>query len=87
MVPAGEAGHVADVADHRGRDDRADAEDLGEGGAGGPDRRGELLLGLAHLGIDAAQVLKELGGELAAGCLHRPRRRDRLQEHERRELR
>ena len=39
---------------------------------GRPDRHGELLLGLAELGVDTAQVLGELGGELAAGRRHRP---------------
>ena len=39
-----------------------------------------LLPGLADLDVDAAQVLGELGGELPAGCLHRPRRRDRFQD-------
>ena len=45
----------------------ADAEHLGEGGAGGPDRGGELLAGVAQLGIQAAHVLEELGGQLGAG--------------------
>jgi hypothetical protein len=43
-------------------------------------RCGELLLDLQQLGIDAAQVIEECGGELAAGRLHRPGRRDRCQE-------
>jgi hypothetical protein len=30
----------------------------------------QLLLGLAQLGIDAAQVFEELAGELAASCLY-----------------
>ena len=36
------------------------------------DRGGELLAGLADPGVDAAQVLEEGRGELAAGRLHRP---------------
>ena len=80
MVPAGEAGHVADIADDGGGDDRADPEQAGQGGAGRPHRGGELLPGLAQLGVDAAQVLEERGGELAAGRLHGARRRDRAQE-------
>jgi len=38
--------HVAGVADDGPGDDGAGAEDLGEGGVRGPDRGGELLLGL-----------------------------------------
>ena len=67
MVAAGEAGHVGDVADDGAGDDRADAGHLGEGGAGGPDRGGELLAGVAQLGIQAAHIFEELGGELGAG--------------------
>ena len=40
----------------------------------------ELLPGLAQLGVDAAQVLEERGGELAAGRVHRPGWRDRVQQ-------
>jgi len=47
VVPAGEPGHVADVADDRGGDDRAGPEQPGQAGPGCPDRRGELLPGLA----------------------------------------
>ena len=36
------------------------------------DGGGELLAGLADLGVDAAQVIEEGRGELAAGRLHRP---------------
>ena len=61
MIPVSETGHLADVADHRGRDHGADAEQAGQSGAGGPDRGGELLLGITHLGIDAAQIRQELG--------------------------
>jgi hypothetical protein len=66
-VPAGEAGRVRDVADHGGGDDRADAEDLGERGARSPDHQRQLLPGVTHLRIEAAQVIEEFGGELAAG--------------------
>jgi len=66
VISVSEAGHLADLADRRGRDDGADAEQPGQRGAGGPDGGGELLLGIAHLGIDAAQVRQELGGELTA---------------------
>jgi hypothetical protein len=54
-----------------------DPEQPGQAGAGCPDRRGELLPGLADRRVDAAQVLGELGGELAAGGLHGPGRCDR----------
>ena len=70
MVPAREAGHVADIADDGGGNHRAHPEDLGEAGAGGLDRGVELLPGLAHLRVDAAQVLDKVGGELAAGGRH-----------------
>jgi len=79
-VPAGEAGHIADIADHGGGDDRADAEDAGEGRPGRPDHEGQLLLRLAQLGIQAAQVGGELGGELAAGPGDRAGRRDLFQD-------
>lgn len=69
MVPAGEAGHVDGAAGHDGGDDRADAKDLGEAGAECPDRDGQALAGVAYLGVDAAQVLDEAGGELVAGVL------------------
>ncbi len=58
MIPAGKPGHVSDVADHGTGVDRAETEDLGEAGARGPDGRGQLLLGLAELGIQAPQVLQ-----------------------------
>jgi len=80
VIAAGEAGHVAGGADHDGRHDRAHAEDLGKGGARCGDRHGQLLFGIAHLGAGAAQVLNERCGELAPGCLHRPRWRAGLQE-------
>jgi hypothetical protein len=67
MVPAGEAGNVADVPEDRGGDRRADPEDLGHGGAGGRDGHGELLLDVAALGIDAPQVGEELLGQDPAG--------------------
>ena len=75
VVPAAEAGHVADVADDGGGDDRADPEQPGQARPGRLDGAGELLPGLADPGIDAAQVLEERRGELAAGRLHRPCRR------------
>jgi hypothetical protein len=37
-------------------------EHLGHGGARGPDGSGEPVLGSAYLGVNAAQVLGELGG-------------------------
>ena len=39
-----------------------------------------FFLGVAHLGAGAAQVLQQDRGELAPGCLHRPRWRAGLQE-------
>jgi hypothetical protein len=71
VIAAGEPGHVGDVADHSAGVDRAEAEDLGQTGAGGSDGRGQLLLGVAELGVQASQVFQELTGQLAA------RRRDR----------
>jgi hypothetical protein len=50
-VLAAEPGNVADIAGHGGGDDGTGAEDLGEGGAGCPDRRSQLLLGAAELGV------------------------------------
>jgi hypothetical protein len=67
MIPAGEAGHVPNVTDDGPGDDGPDGEDTGEGGARGPDRGGELLLRLAELVVEVAQVGEELGGELGAG--------------------
>jgi hypothetical protein len=67
VLSAGEPGHLAHVADDGASDDRADAEEPGQAGAGGFDRRGQLLVGLAQLGIEAADVGEELGGQLAAG--------------------
>ena len=52
----------------------------GEGRPGRPDHEGQLLLRLAQLGIQAAQVGGELGGELAAGPGDRAGRRDLLQD-------
>src|SRR5262249_11409199 len=79
VIPSGEAGHVADVADDGGGDDRADPEQPGQAGAGRLDRYGQLLPGLADLGVDATQVIHERRGELAAGGRHRVRRRDLLE--------
>ena len=58
----------------------AHAEDLGDSGARCGDRHGQLSFGIAHLGVDAAQVLQQGCGELAPGRLHRPRRREGLEE-------
>ena len=77
MVPAGEAGDVADAGDDGGGDDRPDAEDLGDGCPGSLDRCCELVLGVAYRRVDAAQVRQEVGGELAAGCFNRVLRCDR----------
>ncbi len=79
-VAAGEPRDVASVADHGAGDDRAHAEDLGDGGAAGPDRCGQLLPGLAPLGIEVAQVIEELAGELTAGLGNGAGRRDRSQD-------
>ena len=67
MIAAGEAGHVADVTDDGAGDHRTDTEDLRESGAGRLDRGGQLLAGAAQLGVQAAQVGQELGGEPGAG--------------------
>jgi len=66
VVPVGEPEHLAHVADHGAGDDRADTEQAGQAGARGPDRCGQLLAGLAQLGVQPAQVGQELGGQLAA---------------------
>jgi hypothetical protein len=80
VIPARKAGHGADVADDRGGDDRAHPEQPGQAGAGRPDRLSGLPSRLADPDVDAAQILGELGGELPAGRLHRPRWRDRGQD-------
>jgi hypothetical protein len=80
VVPAGETGHVADVADDGGGDDRADTEQPGQAGAGRLHGSGGFLPGLADLGVDAAQVIQERRGELAARGRHRVRRRDLLED-------
>ena len=80
VIPAGKPGHVADVADNSSGDDRADAEQPGQAGPGRLHGSGELLAGLADLGVDAAQVLQERRSELAARCRHRVRRRDLLED-------
>jgi hypothetical protein len=67
VIAAGETGGMADVAEDRRGDDRPGPEQPGQAGPGRPHRGGELLLGVTHLSIDAAQVPGELGGELAAG--------------------
>jgi hypothetical protein len=54
VVPAGEPEHLAHVADP------------GQAGARGFDRCGQLPGGVAQLGIEAADLGGELGGELAA---------------------
>ena len=56
VTAARKPGNVAGVADDGPGDDGADAEDLGEGGVRGTDRGGELLLGLAELAVEVAQV-------------------------------
>jgi hypothetical protein len=72
VIPAGEAGHVADVANDRGGDHRADPEQLGQAGPGRGDGNRELLSGVAHLCAGAAQVGGELGGELPAAAATAP---------------
>jgi hypothetical protein len=71
LVRCRRPGRVGDVADHGRGGDRADAEGLGQAGAGGADRRGEFLAGLAQLGVDAAQVGQVLGGHVVPGRGHR----------------
>jgi hypothetical protein len=67
VVPAGEPGHLPDVADHHAGDHRADTEDPpGEAGARCLDRRGELGLGLAPLGVQVPKAGQQLGSELPA---------------------
>jgi hypothetical protein len=80
VAAAREAGGVAGAADDGGGDDRADADHPGQAGAGRPDCRDELALGIAQLGVDAAQVLEKRRGELAAGRLRGSRWRNRVQE-------
>jgi len=80
VIPAGEPGHVGDVADHGAGVDWAEAEDLGEAGARGSDGRGQFLLGIAELGVQASQVLQELAGQLVARRRDRAGRGDLLQD-------
>jgi hypothetical protein len=80
VIAAGEAGHVGHVTDDGAGDHGADAEDLREGGAGGLDRGGQLLAGVAQLGVEVAQVGQELSGELGAGLGDGTGRRDPLQD-------
>src|SRR6516165_5683533 len=61
----------------RGGDDRADPEQAGRAGPGRGDGDRELGAGLPDPGIDAAQVIKEGRGQLAAGRLHRAVRPER----------
>ena len=70
MIPAGEPEHLAHVADHGAGDHRADTEQAGQAGTGGLHHGGQLLVALTQLGIQAADVGQELGGQLAArpGC-------------------
>ena len=55
VIASGEAGHVGHVTDDGAGDHRANAGDLGEGGAGGLDRGGQLLAGVAQLGVQAGR--------------------------------
>jgi hypothetical protein len=71
VVPAGKPGHVADVADDGGGDDRADPEQPGQAGPSCLHDGGELLLGVALLSVDAAQVVQEGRGQVTAGRLYR----------------
>ena len=80
MVPAGEPRDAADAADDGAGDDRADTEDLGDRGPARPDRRGQLLLRLAQLGIEVPQVTEELPGERSAGLGDGPRGCDAIQD-------
>ena len=54
MIPAGEAGHLADVADDCGGGHRAGPEQPGQAGPRRGDRGGGLLPGLADPGIHGA---------------------------------
>ena len=80
VIPAGEPGDVPGIADDGVGDDGADAEDLSQRGVARLDRCGQLLPGLAQLGIEVAQVLQELAGELVAGLGDGASRRDLLQD-------
>jgi hypothetical protein len=68
VVPAGEPGHVLDLGERDGGDDRSHAEDLGERAARCRHRGGQLLLGLGHLGVNAAQVLQEVASSQRAAA-------------------
>jgi hypothetical protein len=80
VAAAGEPGHIGNIADDQPGDDRADAEQAGQGGAAGPDRSRQLLGALAALGVQAAQVGHELGGQVVAGGGNRPGRGDLVQD-------
>ncbi len=70
LVRGREPGDVGDVADDGRGDDRSDAEYLSQAGAGGADRGGELVAGIAELGVEAAQVSQVLAGQVVPGRGH-----------------
>jgi hypothetical protein len=58
------------VDDERG-DHRTDSEHFGRGGAGGLDHQVEPRAGLLDLGVESAEILDQLVGELDASRRHR----------------
>lgn len=70
--PAGEPRDAADIAENGSGDDRPGTGQRGQAGPGRGDDGSELLVGLAQLGIDAAQVIEEGRGQLAAACSTAP---------------
>jgi len=78
VIPAREPGRLTGTADDGGGDDRADAEQPGQASPARPHCGGELLPGLARLGVDVPQV----PGDSAASSQRagsQPRRLDGLQ--------
>jgi hypothetical protein len=67
VVPVAEPTDVAAVADEHGGEDRADAEQVGNGGARGPDGIADPLVRGLELGVEAADVVEELDGQVVAG--------------------
>jgi len=60
VIPVREPEYLAGVADHGAGDHRADTEQAGQAGSGGFHRSGQLLVALAQLGVQAADVGQEL---------------------------
>jgi len=80
VIPVREPEYLAGVADHGAGDHRADTEQAGQAGSGGFHRSGQLLVALAQLGVQAADVGQELGGQVASRLGSRARGGDLLED-------